>query len=104
VQGITGRRQWKQIRPDNDNIATDCVERDFARSRDQQCRGAPPEWLVRQPTRQAIPRCPFAPAAPAPLIRFGDPAGQHRAVRLKALPDDFEAELINANEQSGQGK
>ena len=54
---------------------------------------------MRQPTRQAIPRCPFAPAAPAQLIRFGDPAGQHRAVRLKALPDDFEAELINANER-----
>ena len=30
LQGITGRRKWKRIRPDN--IATDLVERTFARS------------------------------------------------------------------------
>jgi len=29
-QGITGRRKWKRIRPDT--IATDLVERTFARS------------------------------------------------------------------------
>ncbi len=29
LQGITGRRKWKRIRPDN--IAIDLVERDFAR-------------------------------------------------------------------------
>ena len=28
-QGVTGRRKWKRIRPDN--IATDLVERNFAR-------------------------------------------------------------------------
>jgi len=30
LQGITGRRKWKRIRPDN--IATDLVERDFTRA------------------------------------------------------------------------
>ncbi|WP_170224755.1 IS3 family transposase [Mumia flava] len=31
LQGVTGRRKWKRIKPDN--IACDLVERDFARQR-----------------------------------------------------------------------
>lgn len=36
LQGITGRRKWKRIRPDN--IAIDLVERDFARQGPNQLR------------------------------------------------------------------
>ena len=44
---------------------------------------------------------PYAAAAATPLVRFDDPAGQDRTIRLEALADDFEAKLLDAGE-SGQ--
>jgi hypothetical protein len=52
LQGITGRRQWKRIR--SDNIATDRVERDFARSGPNQL------WVTdipEHPTREGKVYC-----------------------------------------------
>ena len=51
-QGITGRRKWKRIRPDN--IATDLVERDFTRSGPNQL------WvtdITEHPTREGKIYC-----------------------------------------------
>jgi hypothetical protein len=45
---------------------------------DQQPRGSPPERLVRQPTQHGVTRDAFTAAAPAPAVRFDDPAGQER--------------------------
>jgi len=33
------------------------------------------------------------------MVGFGDPAGQHRPIRLEALPDDVQAELVEAAER-----
>lgn len=70
-----------------------------APDRDQQDRGAPPQRLVRQLTDHAVASRAHAPAAAAPLVRLHDPAGQHRAAGLAALPHDLEAELAQAGER-----
>jgi len=75
-----------------------------AADRDQQCRGAPPERLVRQTTRERIPRDALTPAAAAPLVWLADPAGQDRAIGLEELPDGFQAELLQTAEQSDQDR
>jgi putative transposase len=52
LQGITGRRKWKRIRPDH--IATDRVERDFARTGPNQL------WvtdITEHPTREGKVYC-----------------------------------------------
>jgi len=78
-----------------------------ATDRDQQCRGAPPERLVRQPARKRVPRRPFAPTPTTPLIGFHDPARQDRTIRLQALPHDLETKLIQTAEgtqvRTGEG-
>ncbi len=52
LQGLTGRRKWKRIRPDN--IATDLVERDFARSGPNQLWVAD---ITEHPTREGKIYC-----------------------------------------------
>ncbi len=52
LQGVTGRRKWKRIRPDT--IATDLVERDFARNGPNQL------WvndITEHPTREGKVYC-----------------------------------------------
>ena len=52
LQGVTGRRKWKRIKPDN--IATDLVERDFARHGPNQL------WvtdITEHPTREGKVYC-----------------------------------------------
>lgn len=52
LRGVTGRRKWKRIRPDN--IATDLVDRDFAR------RGPNQLWvtdITEHPTREGKVYC-----------------------------------------------
>ena len=52
LQGLTGRRKWKRIRPDN--IATDLVDRDFAREGPNQL------WvtdITEHPTREGKVYC-----------------------------------------------
>ena len=47
----------------------------------------------------------LAAAATAPLVRVADPAGQDRPVGLESLPDDLQAELVEAGRTwSGQGR
>jgi hypothetical protein len=41
---------------------------------------------------------PFASAAAAPLVRFGNTAGQHSVIRFEALAGDDEPELIESAE------
>jgi len=41
----------------------------------------------------------LAAAATAPLVRLDSPAGQHRPVRLEALPEDSQAEFVEAAER-----
>jgi len=55
--------------------------------------------VVRQPPDHAVPGGALAAAAPAPLIGLSDPAGEDRAVRLEPLPDDVQAELVEAAER-----
>jgi len=47
---------------------------------------------VRKPANHGVTRDPLAATASAPLIRFDDPAGEDRSVRLEPLPCDFKAE------------
>ena len=56
LKGLTGRRKWKRIRPDV--IATDLVERDFARTRPNQL------WvtdITEHPTREGKVFCCVVP-------------------------------------------
>ena len=62
--------------------------------RDHQCRGAPPERVLRQPTDEAVTRNALAAAAPTPLVRVAEPTGQHRPAGLQALPKYHQAEPI----------
>jgi hypothetical protein len=55
---------------------------------------------VRQPPDHGVARRTTATATPTPVIWFGDPARQHRPIRLEALPHDFETELIQAAKRS----
>jgi len=38
-------------------------------------------------------------AAATPVVRLNDPAGQHSTIRLKSLPGNFEAEVIEPAER-----
>ena len=64
-----------------------------ATHRDGQRGGPPPERLVRQPTDHGIPRDALAAAPVAPVVRFDDPARQHRPAGLDELADDLQAEF-----------
>jgi hypothetical protein len=57
-----------------------------AAQRHQQRRRSPPERLMRQSAKHRVARDALAAAAPAPAIRFDDPARQHRTIRLHQLP------------------
>ena len=78
-----------------------------AADRHLQHRGPPPQRLVRQPTDHTVARRALAAAAPAPLIRLDHTAGQDCPIRLKALPNNREAELIQPAErgqvEAGEG-
>lgn len=54
---------------------------------------------MREPADDAVSRYAFAAAAAAPLIRLQDPTREDRAVGLKPLPGDFEAEFIETAER-----
>jgi hypothetical protein len=69
-----------------------------AADRDQQRGRSPAQRFVRQPPQDTVARHPFAPAAAAPLVRFGNPAGQHSVIRFEALAGDDESELIESAE------
>jgi hypothetical protein len=60
--------------------------------------GAPARTVRAPAGAEGVPRRPSAAATPAPLIQFGDPAGQDRTIRLQALPDDLETKLIQTAE------
>jgi len=66
---------------------------------DLQRRGTPPERLVCQPPDHRVARRSLATATTAPLVRFDDPAGQHRPTRFEPLPGGFEAELVKSAER-----
>jgi hypothetical protein len=70
-----------------------------AADRDQQGRRSPAQRLVHQPPGDRVARAALAAAAPTPLVRLGDPAGQDRPTRLEPLPEDFQAELVQAAER-----
>ena len=70
---------------------------------DEQHGGSPPERLVREPTRQAVPRHPFAATPPAPLIRLDDPARQHRTIDIDPLAHDLQPEPVQAGERGQIG-
>jgi hypothetical protein len=61
---------------------------------------------MRQPPRDCVAHHALRPALPAPRIRLGDPALDHRLIRLKALPDGFQTEFIETAErvQIGRGE
>lgn len=56
-----------------------------------------------QLARDRVPHGALAAATLAPAIRLDDPAGQHRTVRLKPSPVNFQAELIQPGER-GQAR
>ena len=66
---------------------------------DEQRRRAPTERLVRQMAGDALVRDALAAAPPAPPIGLGDPTRQHRPVGLQLLPDDLQAEVVQAAER-----
>ena len=70
-----------------------------AADRDQQRRRSPAQRLVRQPAGHAVARRAFAAAAPAPLVRARRPGRRAPPVRFETLPDDLEAELVEAAER-----
>jgi hypothetical protein len=71
-----------------------------AADRHQQRRGSPPERLMRQLPSHAVAGRALAAAAATPLVVLDDAAGQHRTLRLQALPDNDETELVEAAERS----
>jgi len=54
---------------------------------------------VRQPSGHAVTGDALASAAPAPLVRIDDPAGQHRTVRFQPLSHGLQAELLQPAER-----
>ena len=68
---------------------------------EQQHSGAPPERLMRQLPRHAVPRGALLTTTAAPPILLSDPARQHRTAGLRALTYHLQPELIKAAE-SGQ--
>ena len=75
-----------------------------AADRQQQRRRPPAHRLVRQATGDGVPRATLAAAAPAPAVRLldrvvGDPAGQHRPIRLEVLADHHQTQLVEAAER-----
>ena len=65
----------------------------------EQRRGPVPERLMRQPSSHRVTRDALGAAPPAPRIRIHHPALDHRPIRLKALPDSLEAELVESAER-----
>ncbi len=59
---------------------------------------SPPERLVRQLAGHGAARDPVAAAAVAPVVRIGDPAGQHGPVGIESLPGHDEPELFQPAE------
>jgi hypothetical protein len=70
---------------------------------DLQAGGSPAERLVRQPSDHGAPRNALAAAAPAPVVRVDDAAGEHRAIGVEALTGHDEPELVQAAEHSQVG-
>ncbi|MBP2437064.1 hypothetical protein JOF34_001650 [Microbacterium amylolyticum] len=61
------------------------------------------ERRVREPPDDRVPDHPFGTAFPAPRVRLGDAALDHRALRLESLADGLKAEFVEAAE-SGQAR
>ena len=61
--------------------------------------GRHPEGLVPTGAR-ACPRRPFEPTPTTSLVWIADPTGPDHAIGLEALPDGFEAELLQTAERS----
>ncbi|BCO56965.1 hypothetical protein MINTM005_22090 [Mycobacterium intracellulare] len=70
---------------------------------DQQGRGPPSEWLVRKLTGDGVTHAAPFPAAATPRVVIGDPARQHRPIRLQALSGHLQPELIKAAEHGQIG-
>lgn len=60
----------------------------------QQGRWPPPEWFVRKFPSHGVPQNALAPAPVAPVICFNHTARKYRLIRLEALADGFETEVI----------
>ena len=71
-----------------------------------QRRGPVTERLMRKTTNYRIPNDALGAAPPTPRISLNGPALDHRPIRLQALPDSLQAELVKATEgsQIGRGK
>ena len=71
-----------------------------------QRRGPVTERLMRKTTNHRIPNDALGAAPPTPRISLNGPALDHRPIRLQALPDSLQAELVKATEgsQIGRGK
>lgn len=65
-----------------------------------------PERLMREPPRDGVPGDAFRAAPPTPVVALNDAALQHRPIRLEALADGYETELIETAEhgQIGRGE
>jgi len=59
---------------------------------------------VREAAGHAVARDALAATPPAPPIGLGDPTGQHRTIRLEVLPDDLQAEIVQAAPQYPVGQ
>lgn len=89
LQGITGRRKWKRIGPDN--IATDRVERDFARSGPNQL------WvtdITEHPTREGkVYCCVVLDTYPRRVVGWSIDASPNAALVTHALGMAIDARL-----------
>jgi hypothetical protein len=67
--------------------------------RDLQHGRSPAERFMSEPTHHRVTHHALAAAPSTPLILLDDPTGEHRPLRLQALPDHHQTKLIHAAER-----
>jgi hypothetical protein len=60
--------------------------------------GRHPNGFMRKPPGHGVTQHATTAATPAPVIRLNNPPGQHRPIRLEALPGHLQTELIDTAE------
>lgn len=94
LQGVTGRRKWKRIKPDN--IATDLVERDFARHGPNQL------WvtdITEHPTREGkVYCCVVLDTYSRRVVGWSIDSSQTAALVTNALGMAIDSRLGNSTE------
>ena len=63
-----------------------------------------PERFVRELPNHSVSRDALASALMAPVVGFEHAALDHRAIRLEALPNGFEADAVEAAERGQAGR